>query len=470
MQAKGSLSRLVMAFENTYGSLPAVPVGKVMPFNTCGLKGDAPKNTPDTITGRRDPVRPFEGNQNVTGAIVVPVDFRNFPWWLRGCFGAPASTVNAAVNIDNAAAVDKGGGTVGIPITGHPFSAGDSITIIGTTNYDDDYTVLAASTTDEVVVTAAYQAEVFAGTEAAALAVQSPLFIDNDDAVDKGDGTVGIPATAHGLSEGDSITIAGTVAYNGNYTVLGATTTNEIVITTTYAAETFAGTELAYKRYNVHVFTIGDSMPSMVIERRFTDGAAFTTYMCSLGCRVGKLSIDVGGDGELTASLDITGASETNESTAIDATPDSLGILRAHNKQASLLEGGAALAAIGTKFSMNIDFGLDTDSFTIGGGGVRGDLPEGIVKAEGSLEVLFKNATIMAKAIAGSESSIQCTLTSGIYTMDFLFSELEYARTAPAVDGPKGVRMSLPWMAYFDDSTGDSVVTVTVANDVASYA
>jgi len=72
--------------------------------------------------------------------------------------------------LDNAAAVDKGGGLVGIPITGHPFAAGDTITLDGTSNYDGAEEIVS-ETADEVVITATYAAETFAGTETATSAV-----------------------------------------------------------------------------------------------------------------------------------------------------------------------------------------------------------------------------------------------------------------------------------------------------------
>ena len=66
--------------------------------------------------------------------------------------------------------------------------------------------------------------------------------IDNDDAVDKTGGLVGIPSTGHGFVAGDTITIAGTTNYNGAEVIVSATA-DEIVITATYQAETFAGSE-----------------------------------------------------------------------------------------------------------------------------------------------------------------------------------------------------------------------------------
>ncbi len=64
-------------------------------------------------------------------------------------------------------AVDKGGGLVGIPITGHGFDVdgGDYVRIQDSINYDDEYTTHIDTTVDEVVITATYVAETFLGTE-----------------------------------------------------------------------------------------------------------------------------------------------------------------------------------------------------------------------------------------------------------------------------------------------------------------
>lgn len=68
-------------------------------------------------------------------------------------------------NIDNAAAVDKGSGKVGIPVTAHGYSTGEAVRIIGSTNYDGDYIVDTDSSTNEVVILTTYVAETFVGTE-----------------------------------------------------------------------------------------------------------------------------------------------------------------------------------------------------------------------------------------------------------------------------------------------------------------
>ena len=69
--------------------------------------------------------------------------------------------------------------------------------------------------------------------------------LDANAAVDNGDGTVGIPVTGHWYHEGESVVISGSVAYDGTYTLPDQSLGGEdvVVITATYTAETFTGTE-----------------------------------------------------------------------------------------------------------------------------------------------------------------------------------------------------------------------------------
>jgi hypothetical protein len=75
-------------------------------------------------------------------------------------YGYNADTIN-----DAGVAVDKGDGIhVGIPITGHPFSVGDYVTIAGTDYFDGQRRVEGESA-NEIVVKATYIAETFSSTD-----------------------------------------------------------------------------------------------------------------------------------------------------------------------------------------------------------------------------------------------------------------------------------------------------------------
>lgn len=93
----------------------------------------------------------------------------------NGAYTVLASSGAAQVNItatfrggliNNAAAVDKGGGKVGIPITGHPYATGETIFIANAhANYNGAKVVDATSTVNEVVITATYAAYTFDGVD-----------------------------------------------------------------------------------------------------------------------------------------------------------------------------------------------------------------------------------------------------------------------------------------------------------------
>ncbi|GAF83322.1 unnamed protein product, partial [marine sediment metagenome] len=61
---------------------------------------------------------------------------------------------------------DVGGGIVALPMTGQPFSAGQTVRIEGTTNYDGEFTLLSGDAeANEILIEDTYVAETFDGTE-----------------------------------------------------------------------------------------------------------------------------------------------------------------------------------------------------------------------------------------------------------------------------------------------------------------
>lgn len=305
-----------MDFETTFGADPGTPAGFRMPVNTFNLRSTRAKNTAQTITGTRNPVKPFDGNLRDSGEGVIPVDANAFAYWLKAMFGAPTTT----------------------------------------------------------------------GT--------------------------------------------------GPYT---------------------------------HTFKVGDNMPSEVMEISFSDGAIFNTYAKHNGCKIANFSMNIGGDGELTANIGIEAANETYSGTPYDSTPTVLSLDRFNNYQAVLVEDGATLQKV-TEMDFSIDFGLDTELYTIGDGGTRGAIPEGIMAVTGNITALFQDMNLLNKAINSTETSLVVTFTSGTKSLEFALNEIQLERKTPGIEGPKGVKLSLPWTAYMDDHAAASVVVATLINDVASYA
>jgi hypothetical protein len=176
-QAKGALSKVVIDFETVFGVDPNSPAGIVIPFNyPFDLGGSRPlKEASNTNRGRRDAGMPFYGQFDVKGGGTVPVDQIAIGYWLRALLGPPTTGVPTSDTINNAAAVDKVGDFVGIPITGHAFIAGQPITIDGTNNYDGDF-IIASKTTHEIVIPSLYVAETFVGDETVVSGVYTHIF------------------------------------------------------------------------------------------------------------------------------------------------------------------------------------------------------------------------------------------------------------------------------------------------------
>lgn len=220
--------------------------------------------------------------------------------------------------------------------------------------------------------------------------------------------------------------------------------------------------------YN-HVFKIGDSQPSMVIEKTFDFGGGSKTYIKQNGVKLGSLGINFGGDGELTAQIGVVGAKEAApNATPYDASPASVSLNRVGNFQAAITEGGTAIATV-TECSINVEMGLDSSGYVIGGGGSLGDIPEGLAAVSGSITALFKDTALLTKAAAGTESSLAITLTSGTHSLKFEIPELLFQLQTPGINGPQGVRVTLPFQAYLDNGAGASAMIVTLINATADY-
>lgn len=90
--ARGYKTAIQLDFEKSFGVAPDSPASVALPVNSFGLNVSRSKNSAQTLTGRRDPVMPYDGNVSTGGDIVVPVDARAFGYWLKLLFGAPATT------------------------------------------------------------------------------------------------------------------------------------------------------------------------------------------------------------------------------------------------------------------------------------------------------------------------------------------------------------------------------------------
>lgn len=215
-----------------------------------------------------------------------------------------------------------------------------------------------------------------------------------------------------------------------------------------------------------HVYKPKSTVPSLVIEQGFTDINAYEVFN---GCKINQLSLSAGGDGELTASVDIVGSKETDGSSSFVTTPTTFSVEKFGNFQAAIKEGGATIANV-TQMELQIANNLDTNQYVIGGGGVLGDIPEGMFQVSGSITAFFENLTLLNKAVNNTESSLELKFTSGSHSLAFSIPELLYERNSPGVSGPAGITINMPFWVYYNDSTEVAALVATLINSQASYA
>ncbi|WP_405379568.1 phage tail tube protein [Phascolarctobacterium sp.] len=306
--------------------------------------------------------------------------------------------------------------------------------------------------------------------------------------------TLLIPESSYGVMSADAETKAVLLPFNSNAVAASQNTTNpqtirgnrnpvepikgnfdvggDVVVPIDYIAlgywlaAAFGNPTTTDKTtYKEHVFKILDTQPSFVLEKLFP---GISQYVRTTGCKVSKLSLSVGGDGELTATISVLGQKETLADAPASASPITPVMARANNFEASLKVDGVDVA-VATSFSIDIDFGSDGDTYTIGSKGFRQAICDGLVTVSGTLEAFFKDSTFLDMADDNETVSIELTLTSGSNSLSILLPEAQFARTSPAIEGPAGVKQSLNYNAFYSENGEQSTVVVTLGNATASY-
>ena len=310
--AVGAKSNIVVDYETSYGVAPATPAGVVLPLNSFSLKPSRAKNKAATLTGRYDPAAPFDGNTDVSGAAVVPVDSRALGYWLKAMFGDPTTTGAAA-----------------------PFT---------------------------------------------------------------------------------------------------------------------------------HVFKSNNDMPSLVTQAKY--GNFFGQYS---GCKVSSFAMNAGGDGELTATINMMGKSADFVDTNYDATAELVTMKRFSNFQGALTSGGTSLGVV-TAFSLNMDFGLDNSIRPISGGGYVYDLVQGVMAVTGSLTVFITNKNLLTSAKNSTELEVSLSFTiDANNSLVFKLPQVQLSFDGPTIDGPTGIKMDQNYVAYYNGNADNAAVVVTLKNDIASF-
>ena len=214
-----------------------------------------------------------------------------------------------------------------------------------------------------------------------------------------------------------------------------------------------------------HVFKAAGTQPSLVLEQKYPDIPAYEMYN---GCKVNKFAFTYGGDNELVANLDILGAKRTISAAPFTASLTDISLQKFSNFQGTIEEGGSPLAIV-SEASLTAEFGLDGNTYTIGGGGYRTDLPEGSLQVSGSIKAFFADTMLLNKAVNNTPSSLKFKFTSGTHSLEFFMEEVVFQQSSPGIESEKGVTIQLPFRAFYGKGAGGSIIVAKLINDHASY-
>jgi hypothetical protein len=398
-QVRGADCRVVMYPESALKTLATPVKGVVVPLLSESFTAKPNKQTKATITGKRAPGRPYRGAWQMGAGLNVPANVHLVPHLLLALCGAPVKTTVATQTLDAAAATDEGGGLVGIPCAAHGLEVDAVISITGSIAYDGTYRLQDGTTADKLMIKATYATETFAGTEILCRGIAR--FLDaSGDAVDNGDGTVGIPCADHGFKPGETVTLDGTIGYDDDYELTSATTADVLVITETFSTETFAGTEIVSAKFYKRVFSLPKTQPSRMFEKFFDHdaGAATNEYDRYYGCKIDGLRIAYGGDGQLTLDVGIT---PSKFAEAVSAAASGSNVTTLPDVDFGMFEAAAYLDSLRlTELEDGqFDLGLGLEGkYGVGDHGEISRLNEGDPTLGGSLNCFLETDTLLNKA------------------------------------------------------------------------
>ena len=214
-----------------------------------------------------------------------------------------------------------------------------------------------------------------------------------------------------------------------------------------------------------HVFTPCETQPSLWIEKQLPEVAG---YLLGNGIKASSLALSVTAEGEVTADIGLMGADEMSNAAAAVANPASLASIQYQNFQAVLKMNDAVFSDRVPEFSMNLNCGLDGDTFCIGSGGVRGAIAEGILEISGSLKALFTDKTLLQKGIDNDTVSFAVEYEASNTKLVIELLEAKINRASPSIEGPKGIKENYSWQGFASNPANDAI-RITVTNDVEEY-
>jgi Phage tail tube protein len=421
-RARGSNALLNAAFESTYGTVPGSGYFK-LPFSSSEI-GEEQKLIDNDLLGLgREAQAPSYDVIDNEGNVNVPVDLRNFGFWLKALLGSPTSA-------DAVAASGK------FTFTAQPV-ANATLTIAGQT-----WTFVAAAP-------AANQTQIGANLAATLTALATNL---NASVVSQ------IAAATYTATATELTIVHKTIGLIGN--------SFGLVASTAPASNATAPRPTLTGGARTHTFSSGSLiLPSLSLEVGMPEAPAFST---NYGGVANTLQIQLQRSGLLGAQIGIIAQGETPIVAASTAgSPTEFITERFSQFQGNIKRNGVDLANV-VSADVNYSNMMEKVEVIRSDGRIAGVDP-GVVMAKGNLTARFADTTLIDQATSRQPCAISYGWSSDASrSLIFSFPSVYLPRPKRAVSGPNGIQMPFAWQAAKDPVTGKTM-TVVLTNDVTTY-
>jgi len=211
----------------------------------------------------------------------------------------------------------------------------------------------------------------------------------------------------------------------------------------------------------------GDTIPTYTLE---IGHPKLTTpvFFRHVGVTMESLAFDLGTEGPANGKVALVAQGETSTGSTIDTTPlTAFAPGRFSRGLGYIKKGGVQLAAV-TAGSFLFSNTLERVRTIRPDGKIDGADPT-IAACSGSMTVRFDGTTLVAEAASGAPLVLEYGFTTaGTALLKFEMARVFLPKPKYSIAGPGGVEAGYDWRAAFDASA-DSMLKVTLVNDVGSY-
>jgi len=426
-RARGANAVMALAFESAYGTPPGSGFKRV-PFVSAALGEQQNLIESDLLGYGRDPQQPARDVINNDGDVVVPLDLRNFGYWLKLLLGAPATTQGTAASGSfTFDAQPANNSTISI--------GGADWTFVSSAPSGDESligaTLLETLTNAVIGLNKSATAALVAQTYSLNLAGNA-IIVTSD--------TIGIG--------GNSVALDASTAPDSNATASGAT---------------LAGGS-ASGPYN-HVFTSGAlSLPSAAIEIGMPD---VPSYGMNFGAMADKLSIQLQRSGLLNGTISVIAQGETRNGASGAGSPTEQAIERFTQFTGQIRRDGVPLGNV-VSGQFSYANGLDKVEVIRPDGRIAGADPA-MLAVTGQVGVRFADTSLLDLAVAGTpiELVFEWSIAAG-KLLRFTVHNVNLPKPKLPITGPAGVQATFDWQAS-EHPVLAKTCTATLVNDLSAY-